>query len=279
MIETVRTVQELRTTMDMWRHNGQKIALVPTMGALHDGHLDLVRAAKHQADKVVASIFVNPTQFAAHEDLDRYPRTEARDTELLAHTGCDLVYTPMKSTMYPTGFSTTVALKGVTAPLEGHFRPHFFAGVSTIVAKLFIQCDPDFAFFGEKDWQQLQVVTQMAQDLDMRVRIAGVATRREPDGLAMSSRNAYLTAEQRTVAPALKQALDKVCEAIASDASQADSAVLQAKADLLAHGFTSVDYLATCHAHTLEPWQKGDPLRVLVAAWLGQTRLIDNRGA
>jgi pantoate--beta-alanine ligase len=279
MIETCRAPQELRSKLDAWRRRGQKIALVPTMGALHEGHLDLVRAARGQADKVITSLFVNPTQFAAHEDLDRYPRTETRDSELLSKLGCDLLYMPSKADMYPDGFATTITLSGVTAPLEGTFRPHFFAGVATVVAKLFIQADPDLAFFGEKDWQQLQVVTKMARDLDMRVTIVGVPTRRESDGLAMSSRNAYLTPEQRAIAPALKHALDEVYDAIASDTASATTAGPNAIVNLVAQGFASVDYLAACHAQTLAPWQKGDPLRVLGAAWLGQTRLIDNRGA
>jgi pantoate--beta-alanine ligase len=279
MIETIRSPQDLRAKMDAWRSAGLKIALVPTMGALHEGHLDLVRAAKQAADKVVTSIFVNPTQFAAHEDLDRYPRTEARDSDLLAQTGCDVLYAPSKAAMYPDGFATSVAVSGVTTYLEGSFRPHFFGGVATIVAKLFIQADPDLAFFGEKDWQQLQVVTKMATDLDLRVRVIGVATRREADGLAMSSRNAYLTPDQRKIAPALKLALDRICDAVSSDDVSPNVAIESAKLQLVATGFASVDYLATCHAQTLAPWHKGDPLRVLGAAWLGQTRLIDNRGA
>jgi pantoate--beta-alanine ligase len=279
MIETIRSPQDLRAKMDAWRSAGLKIALVPTMGALHEGHLDLVRAAKLAADKVVTSIFVNPTQFAAHEDLDRYPRTEGRDSDLLANTGCDVLYAPSKADIYPEGFATSVSVTGVTAHLEGSFRPHFFGGVATIVAKLFIQADPDLAFFGEKDWQQLQVVTKMATDLDLRVRVIGVATRREADGLAMSSRNAYLTPQQRQVAPALKHSLDRIIDAIAADDMSLTSTIEAAKLQLVATGFASVDYLTACHAHTLEPWHKGDPLRVLGAAWLGQTRLIDNRGA
>lgn len=279
MIDTVRTVQDLRATLAQWRQSGQTIALVPTMGALHDGHLDLVKAAKQQADKVVASIFVNPTQFAAHEDLERYPRTEERDRALLAQTGCDLLYAPTKAVMYPDGFATSVSVTDVTGPLEGSFRPHFFAGVATIVAKLFIQADPDLAFFGEKDWQQLQVVTKMAADLDMRLGVVGVATRREEDGLAMSSRNAYLTLKQRAIAPALKQALDDIVDALASDTKPVAMMISEVTVRLIAAGFVSVDYLTACHAHTLQPWQRGDPLRVLGAAWLGQTRLIDNRGA
>jgi pantoate--beta-alanine ligase len=279
MLETVRSPQLLRSTLDQWRRAGLQIALVPTMGALHEGHLDLVAAAKRDADKVVTSIFVNPTQFAAHEDLDRYPRTEARDASLLAQIGCDVLYAPTQADMYPQGFTTTVTLSGVTEPLEGSFRPHFFGGVATVVAKLFIQADPDLAYFGEKDWQQLQVVTKMAEDLNLRVRVIGVKTRREADGLAMSSRNAYLTPDQRAIAPALKHALDAICDAISSDPADVDSSLSMAKALLIASGFASVDYLAACHAHTLQPWRQGDPLRVLGAAWLGQTRLIDNRGA
>jgi pantoate--beta-alanine ligase len=278
MIETVSSVVDLRACLARWRRKDHLIALIPTMGALHEGHLDLVRTAKQQADKVVVSIFVNPAQFAVHEDLDTYPRTLERDSELLLQCGCDLLYTPTKALMYPDGFATAVTLSGITAPLEGSFRPHFFSGVATVVAKLFIQADPDLAFFGEKDWQQLQVVTRMAADLDLRIKVVGIATRREADGLAMSSRNAYLSAEQRTIAPALKQALDDICGAIASGVVAPEIAVDGAKASLLARGFTSIDYLAACHAHTLAPWQIGDPLRVLGAAWLGKTRLIDNRG-
>jgi pantoate--beta-alanine ligase len=279
MITTIRSPRDLRTQVDAWRRDGLTIALVPTMGALHDGHLDLVRAAKASADRVISSIFVNPTQFAAHEDLDRYPRTEARDTDLLAQVGCDIVYTPSKADMYPDGFATTVSLIGITDPLEGQFRPHFFAGVATIVAKLFIQADPDLAFFGEKDWQQLQVVIAMARDLDLRVRVIGVPTRREADGLAMSSRNAYLSPEERAIAPALKRALDESLAALSTGEAEVDATLVSATQNLLDSGFRSVDYLSACHAHTLQPWQKGDPLRVLGAGWLGQTRLIDNVGA
>jgi pantoate--beta-alanine ligase len=278
-METVQNPTALRAKVDAWRRDGKTIALVPTMGALHDGHLDLVRAAKHSADMVVTSIFVNPTQFGANEDLDRYPKTMSRDTELLTQTGCDLLYAPTKADMYPHGFGTTVSVSQVTGPLEGQFRPHFFAGVATIVAKLFIQCDPDLAIFGEKDWQQLQVVTKMARDLDLRVAITGVATRRERDGLAMSSRNAYLSPEERAQAPALKRALDQICDAISTEVHDGDLGIGAARDYLLAQGFKSIDYLAACHAQTLEPWQKGDPLRVLGAAWMGTTRLIDNRGA
>ena len=279
MIATVRTLLDLRDNLGKWRQAGQTIALVPTMGALHEGHLDLVRAAKQKADKVLASSFVNPAQFAPHEDLDRYPRTEEHDRAVLLQAGCDLLYAPTTSVMYPEGFSTAVTVSGESAPLEGQFRPHFFAGVATIVAKLFIQVDPDFALFGEKDWQQLQVVGQMAHDMDMRVSVVGVPTRREEDGLALSSRNAYLSAEQRRIAPRLKACLDSICDAIAADIPISNKLLTASSIHLLAAGFSSVDYIAACHAQTLAPWQKGDPLRVLAAAWLGETRLIDNRGA
>lgn len=279
MIETVHTVQDLRAICALWRQEAQTIAIVPTMGALHEGHMDLVRAAGQRADKVVASIFVNPTQFAAHEDLSTYPRTPARDGELLAVNGCDLLYAPTEATMYRNGHQTSVSLSNITAPLEGVFRPHFFAGVATVVLKLFLQAKPDLAFFGEKDWQQLRTIRQMVIDLDLDIDIIGIETRREVDGLAMSSRNAYLTPDQRATAPALKQALDQIVEDIMSGGHAPDISVEAAKAMLLARGFSAIDYLAPCHADTLAPWQDGDPLRVLGAAWLGKTRLIDNRGA
>jgi pantoate--beta-alanine ligase len=278
MTSIVRTLKELRQIVSDWRKAGQTIALVPTMGALHAGHLDLVRAATAKADKVITTIFVNPAQFAAHEDLGRYPRTEAADLEMLAQVGCNLLYAPSVETIYPDGFSTQVLVNGITARLEGTFRPQFFGGVTTVVAKLFIQTTPDFAFFGEKDWQQLQVVTTMARDLDMGLTIIGVPTRRETDGLAMSSRNAYLSPEERAIAPALKLALETAFNAITVHSESSIEATGKARATLLAAGFKSVDYLEACHAQTLEPWLRGDPLRMLAAAWLGKTRLIDNWG-
>jgi pantoate--beta-alanine ligase len=279
MTQTVRTPTALREIVSGWRQSGHSVAFVPTMGALHEGHLDLVRAGKQRADKVITSIFVNPTQFAAHEDLGRYPRDEAGDTAMLAQKQCDLLYAPDVAAIFPDGFSTQVIVNGITASLEGEFRPHFFAGVATVVAKLFLQVAPDFAIFGEKDWQQLQVVTKLAKDLGLPLEVFGVPTRREIDGLAMSSRNAYLTPEQRQIAPTLKQALDQICDAIEVGPSELDETLEHAKKTLIEKGFTSIDYLAACHAHTLEPWRAGDPLRVLGAAWLGHTRLIDNRGA
>jgi pantoate--beta-alanine ligase len=277
-IEIVRTPGHLRATLNAWRGAGQRIALVPTMGAIHQGHLDLVIASRLTADKVIASIFVNPTQFAAHEDLSSYPRDEAGDARVLEAAGCNLIYAPNVETMYPSGFATTIQVSGITQELEGIFRPHFFGGVATIVTKLFIQAAPDVALFGEKDWQQLQVVRALVRDLDLPLEIIGVPTRRESDGLALSSRNAYLSAEQRAVAPALKHALDHICAALENKvpALEAETAAQQA---LLKAGFGSIDYLTARHAETLMPWKSGDPLRVLGAAFLGKTRLIDNRGA
>jgi pantoate--beta-alanine ligase len=279
MTQIVRTPTALREIVSGWRQLGHSVAFVPTMGALHEGHLDLVRAGKQRADKVVTSIFVNPTQFAAHEDLGRYPRDEAGDTALLGQNHCDLVYAPDVSAIFPDGFSTQVIVNGITSRLEGAFRPHFFAGVATVVAKLFLQVAPDYAIFGEKDWQQLQVVTKLAKDLGLPLEVHGVPTRRETDGLAMSSRNAYLTPQQRQIAPAFKQVLDQICAAIGAGQANIDETLDNAKKTLIDRGFTSIDYLAACHTNTLEPWRAGDPLRVLGAAWLGQTRLIDNRGA
>jgi pantoate--beta-alanine ligase len=279
MIKIVRTLSDLRAQITEWRDQSHTIGLVPTMGALHDGHLDLVRAGKEKVGRVVTSIFVNPTQFAAHEDLGRYPRDEAGDLHKLERMGCDLVYAPDLATIYPVGFSTQVSVSGITQRLEGTFRPQFFAGVTTVVAKLLLQASPDIALFGEKDWQQLQVVTKMVADLDLGVSIIGVPTRREGDGLAMSSRNAYLSPEERAAAPALKAALDNVAQAALSDPATLTHVIADAKAAVLAAGFAFMDYLEPCHASTLEPWKAGEPLRVFAAAWLGKTRLIDNVGA
>lgn len=247
------------------------------MGAIHEGHLDLVRAAKACSGKVITSIFVNPTQFAAHEDLSTYPRNEASDAAALESAGCDLIYAPDAIIMYPHGFSTAVSVSGVTSDLEGAFRPHFFGGVATVVAKLFIQIGPDVAMFGEKDWQQLQVVTTMVRDLDLPLTIRPVETRREADGLALSSRNTYLTPEQRLIAPALNVALNTIMADIRAGISS-HQAEKNAIYQLLGAGFASIDYLSARHATRLTSWKLGDPLRVLGAAFLGKTRLIDNVG-
>ena len=274
----VRTVSDLRAPVAAWRQAGLRVALVPTMGALHEGHLSLVRRALDEADRVVASVFVNPTQFAPGEDFEAYPRGEARDTELLASAGCHLLYAPPAAEIYPEGFSTTVVVSGVSAPLEGERRPSHFAGVATVVAKLLIQAQPDVAVFGEKDWQQLQVIRRLARDLDLPVRILGAPTLRAEDGLALSSRNAYLTPEQRPIAGVLNRVIKALAEAAA--AGEPLEPAEQAAAEvLLEAGFDKVDYIEVRHAETLEPLRPsvgGAPARVLAAAWLGQTRLIDN---
>jgi pantoate--beta-alanine ligase len=273
-----RTVLHLRDQVAAWRKEGLTVALVPTMGALHEGHLSLVKKALEEADRVVASVFVNPTQFAPGEDFEAYPQSEERDAELLASAGCHLLYAPTASTIYPEGFSTTVTVWDVAAPLEGERRPTHFAGVATVVAKLLIQAQPDAAVFGEKDWQQLQVIRRMAIDLDLPVRILGAPTVRAEDGLALSSRNAYLTSEQRIVAGVLNRVLRALAEAAA--AGEPLEPAEQAAAELLLEaGFDKVDYIEVRHAETLAPLRPalGDsPARVLAAAWLGQTRLIDN---
>jgi pantoate--beta-alanine ligase len=274
----VRTVSDLRAQIAAWRQAGLRVALVPTLGALHEGHLSLVRKGLEEADRVVASVFVNPTQFAPGEDFEAYPRDEARDAGLLAAAGCHLLYAPTASEMYPPGFATTVTVAGVSAPLEGERRPTHFAGVATVVAKLLLQAGPDLAVFGEKDWQQLQVIRRMARDLDLPVRITGAPTVRAEDGLALSSRNAYLTPEQRAVAAILNRVIKALAEAAA--AGEPLEPAEQAAAEvLLEAGFDKVDYIEVRHAETLEPLRPavgGAPARVLAAAWLGQTRLIDN---
>lgn len=275
-LPVVRDVPALRAAVADWRRQGLRVGLVPTMGALHDGHLSLVRAAKAACDRVVASLFVNPKQFAPHEDFDRYPRDEAGDSALLASAGCDLLFAPERAAMYPDGFATSVTVANVSAPLEGEHRPHFFGGVATVVAKLLLQCLPDAAFFGEKDYQQLQVIKRLVRDLDIPVEIAGCATVREADGLAMSSRNAYLSADERRIAAQLNAVL---CDAI--KAARAGGAIAGAEAEaqrrLLAAGFTQVDYVAIRDAETLAPIADlSRPARILAAAWLGKTRLIDN---
>ena len=276
-LKVVRTVADLRAATLGWRLAQEKIALVPTMGALHQGHITLVERALEAADHVVVSIFVNPTQFGPTEDLDRYPRDEEGDLEKLRKLGVELVWAPDKDAMYPEGFSTGVTPGSAAKGLETDFRPHFFGGVATVVAKLFNQVRPDFATFGEKDYQQLIVVTQLARDLDMGLEILPVATIREPDGLALSSRNAYLSEPERAVAPNLNLVLNEVANAIAAGASVPH---LKAAAEmrLLTLGFTKVDYVEVRDAATLAPFDlnQNRPGRVLGAAWLGKTRLIDN---
>jgi pantoate--beta-alanine ligase len=275
-VSVVRSLEPLRAQVQAWRAAGESVALIPTMGALHRGHLELVRLAKARCVRAVASIFVNPAQFAPHEDFDRYPRDEAGDLAKLASVGCDLVWGPDRSQMYPDGFATKVVPDGAAEGLESDFRPQFFAGVATVCCKLFTQVGPDIAVFGEKDYQQLAVVRQMVRDLDLPLKIVGAETVREADGLAMSSRNAYLSAEERRIAPLLHRTIADVARAAAGRADVA-AAVAGGKAALAAAGFKA-DYLEVRDAETLRPASPdaGRPLRVLVAAWLGKTRLIDN---
>lgn len=274
-MQIVRSVDELRAAMAPWRQAGVRSALVPTMGALHDGHLSLVRAAGAQADKTVASIFVNPTQFAPHEDFTTYPRDEERDLTLLRAAGVDLVFMPGVTDMYGESDRTKVEVQGLSQILEGQFRPHFFIGVATVCAKLLIQSMPDVAVFGEKDYQQLCVIRAMARDLHLPVEIVGGETIREPDGLAMSSRNTYLSNTERTLAPKLYQEIQGVASRIA-DGGPVEDACAQASGELDRAGFKSVDYVAVRDAETLDSPTPGRAMRVLAAAWLGKTRLIDN---
>lgn len=267
---------KLRGIISDWRGQGLKTGLVPTMGALHEGHLSLVKAAKQAADKVAVSIFINPTQFGPNEDFSRYPRQEAADKALLEAAGCDLVYLPGADVMYPEGFATTITVAGVSEGLCGAFRPGHFQGVATVVAKLLLQGLPDLAVFGEKDYQQLQVIKRLVVDLDIPVEILGAPTLREADGLAKSSRNAYLSAAERATAPLLYRLMSQAAQRV--KAGEAASAACRAVVDgLLAGGFTKIDYVELRDAESLAPVEHPTrPARLLAAAWMGRTRLIDN---
>jgi pantoate--beta-alanine ligase len=272
-----RTVPALRRAVDSLRKRKATIALVPTMGALHDGHVALVRLARRRADRVVVSIFVNPTQFAPTEDFGAYPRTWRADIAKLAAEDVDVVWHPTVEAMYPDGFATRITPEGpALAGLEDRFRPHFFGGVATVVGKLFTQCRPDFAMFGEKDFQQLRVVSRMARDLDLGVKVIGTHTVRERDGLAMSSRNVYLSPQERQIAPTLHRAMKQSASRIRAGDAIAP-AMAGGAAMIEAAGF-ALDYFEARHAETLAPVvsRKDGPLRILVAARLGATRLIDN---
>lgn len=277
-VAVATNLAELHAVLDPWRNAGAKIALVPTMGALHEGHLAHVREASARAEKVVVSIFVNPAQFAPHEDFARYPRTFESDHQKLAGTGAvNLIYAPDASEMYPSGFATKVRLDGPASGLETDFRPHFFGGVATVLTKLFVQCRPNFATFGDKDYQQLLVVRRLSRDLDLGVEIVAVPTVREADGLALSSRNAYLSPEQRKVAAHLNRVLLKVGERARSGVpiGQAEG---ESAAALINAGFDRVDYVAIRDADTLAQVRSVDkPARILAAARIGSIRLIDNR--
>jgi len=273
----IRTLPALRRAITNFRRRGCTIALVPTMGALHEGHFSLVRRAQSRADCVIVSIFVNPTQFAPHEDLTTYPRTFAADVAALANRQVDLVWAPSVRTMYPDGFATRVVPEGpATVGLEDASRPHFFAGVATVVAKLLIQCEPDIALFGEKDYQQLKVVTQLGHDLGLKTRIVGAPIVRERDGLALSSRNRYLTPAERQTAPMLSRALKEAAAKIGGGAPVAE--ILKQAREAITRGGLQLDYFEARHADTLEPLKGsvGEPIRLLAAVRVGTTRLIDN---
>ena len=276
-LKVVRTIPSLRRALELYRRAGERIALVPTMGALHLGHMALVHEAQRRAKHVVVSIFVNPTQFAPHEDFASYPRNFQADIKILRAANIDIVWAPPVEVMYPDGFATRIAAEGAAkVGLEDNFRPHFFGGVVTVVAKLFTQVSPDIALFGQKDYQQLRVVTQLAKDLDLPVRVIGVPTVREPDGLALSSRNVYLSTAERAVAPMLQRIL-KGCTARIKSGEKIERVLNVARIEIDVAGF-ALDYLEARHALTLAPIASPSdgPVRLLVAAKLGKTRLIDN---
>lgn len=274
--EIVRTIGELRARVAAWHRAGATVGMVPTMGALHAGHLALVEAARAQTDRVIVTLFVNPRQFAPSEDFALYPRGEEADRQALAGRGVDVLFAPRTEEMYPAGNATTVTVGGPAAGLEADQRPHFFSGVATIVAKLLIAGLPDRAFFGEKDYQQLLVVRRMARDLDLPTTIVGCPTVREPDGLALSSRNVYLSTGERAAAPRLHAAMRHAAQRIAGGEPTA-AALAEAVTALQAAGF-AVDYLELRNAETLASVSDlgAEPLRMLAAARLGATRLIDN---
>jgi pantoate--beta-alanine ligase len=260
--EIFATIVEMRARVAGWRGAGQRVGLVPTMGALHAGHLSLVKESQSRADQTIVSIFVNPAQFAPHEDFDRYPRRMDADAAMLGDAA-DLIFAPSVAEMYPEGFATRIEVGGPSSGLETDFRPHFFSGVATVVAKLLIAAMPDVAIFGEKDWQQLQVIRRLVADLALPIEIVGAPILREPDGLAMSSRNAYLETHEREIAGRMNVVLRNA------------TAESEATQELLKAGFDSVDYVAIRDAATLGPVGDG-PKRILAAAKIGATRLIDN---
>jgi pantoate--beta-alanine ligase len=274
-MDTARTVVALRARIRSWRAAGDRIALVPTMGALHQGHLSLVDIGRRRAHRVIASIFVNPKQFGANEDLDRYPRQEARDAELLRKAGCDLLFLPPVEAVYPNGYATTVSVAGLDRPMEGATRPGHFDGVATVVTKLLLMAFPDVAIFGEKDWQQLAIIRRLATDLNIPAEIVGAPIIREADGLAMSSRNAYLSPQHRAIAGALFRTLQAAAATLSSGASVPDT-LSAARAALQSAGF-AVDYLVLADEQSLQPLDRALPGgRLFAAARLGTTRLLDN---
>lgn len=277
-MKIVRTLTELRETIRIWKSQGDRIGFVPTMGALHAGHVSLVDLSVASCTRTVASIFVNPTQFAPHEDLDNYPRQEEDDFAKLRAHACDLVYCPDVETMYPPGDETRVDVPVMGAKLEGRFRPHFFGGVATIVARLFNQVMPDAAFFGEKDYQQVQIIRRMVRDLSFDIEIVAGATLRADDGLALSSRNAYLTVAERQTAPSLFAALNR-CAIRIRNGNTISEAADEAVRSLLKAGFAKVEYIDAVDPSTLDILKDTLPAetcRLIAAAWMGHTRLIDN---
>jgi pantoate--beta-alanine ligase len=275
-LPVIRFTNQLRQMVQQWRRRGHKVALVPTMGGLHEGHLALVRLAKEQAGKVVVSVFVNPTQFAPHEDYDNYPRNEERDWHKLLSVQADAMYAPDVHEIYPQDFATRVEVAGLTQTLEGISRPHFFSGVTTVVAKLFMQCLPDIAIFGEKDYQQLLVVKQLVRDLNFPITIVGAPVMREADGLAMSSRNVYLDANERAAAPQLHAVLADMAADLSAGRAIEDT-MQQGWARLENAGFR-IDYLEVRDSETLMPFEDSiyASARLLAAVFLGRVRLIDN---
>ena len=275
-VPIIRTVSALRQTVAGWRAEGLSVGLVPTMGALHEGHLSLVRAGLARADRVITTLFVNPKQFNNPADLAAYPRTEDSDAAKLAGAGAHLLYAPNAEEIYPDGFSTTVSVAGASEGMEGRFRPGHFDGVATVVAKLFLQSSADLAFFGEKDFQQLQVVRRMASDLDIPIEVVACPTIREADGLAMSSRNVRLSRAERTLAPRLAAVLLDAAEKLSAGA-EAEPLLAKAKEALGSAGFGEAEYIELRSVATLAPLTRAsEPARLLAAVWLGQVRLIDN---
>jgi pantoate--beta-alanine ligase len=277
-LQIIRDLPALDYATAVFCGNDERIAFVPTMGALHAGHLALIAEGKRHADRVAASIFVNPLQFGANEDLDRYPRQEEKDAEVLEAAGCDLLWLPSVQDIYPPGFATTISVKGISDRWEGEARPGHFDGVTTVVARLMLEMFPNVAVFGEKDFQQLAVVRRLVADLNLPIEVIGLPTVRDADGLALSSRNAYLSADERRSAVELPRALNEAAEAISSGGAVTE-ALAAAKARLTRAGFSRIDYVALVNAMTLEPLeQAGGPMRLIAAAVIGRTRLIDNIG-